>query len=238
MWSVIVSGLGELNSISRRGESTRSSHSGSHLPQESRSESAPQIASDGCCRAVVGPDWTRHDSRSLDEILDGIHASLTSLQNEIHTEQKFRSPASESSDRAEAAKRLKVALAATPVPERRQVRRRCSESLVDVLVLDEKVPDHLQGQRWLIQTTQLHGKLIDVSANGAAFLLPEPLHQRDRLLLHVKNRENRQYVEVSAHVLRVHADPEGGWKIVCRFDSALPTDQLTQASSALCQPAE
>lgn len=116
--------------------------------------------------------------------------------------------------------------AGAAVRERRAFPRRESICLVSVYRNENDAPVNQQEVRWLLHSSPLKGAIDDISMNGVAFLLPEPMESGGKLLMRLINRRLDRHVDTSGRVVRSTPDGLGEWKIVCRFDRNLSLDQV------------
>ena len=112
--------------------------------------------------------------------------------------------------------------------DRRAFPRRQSRCAVLVHCCSDKEPFNPQHMEWLLRSARLKGWLIDISMNGVAFLVPEPLKPGHHVLLRLANLRLDCHLDAEADVVRVTEDEEGGWKIVCRLRRNLGLEQVVQ----------
>lgn len=130
--------------------------------------------------------------------------------------------------RTETATDADAAPPALPRPsDRRAYPRHDSGSVVWVYRCDPSEFPNRPRAEWLLHAARLKGRLIDVSMNGVAFLVPEPLDAESHLLLRLANPRLDRHIDIEADVLRVIAG-QHGWKIVCRLRRHLSLEQVVQ----------
>jgi hypothetical protein len=150
----------------------------------------------------------------------GVKAPLTGRQIDSSTSPADRSGAAGLSSEQSAA-------------ERRKLPRRESECIVSVWPC--RGEERLTGDRisWLLHSTKLKGRLMDVSMSGVAFHLTESLPAESRILLRIANRTIDKQVDTTAVVLRSRAARDGGWDLVCRFEKNLTFEQIHTVGRSL-----
>src|SRR5690606_27838874 len=93
--------------------------------------------------------------------------------------------------------------------ERRAFPRRESICLVSVYRRENDAPVNQQEVRWLLHSSPLKGAIDDISMNGVAFLLPEPMESGSKLLMRLINRRLDRHVDTSGRVVRAMPDGLG-----------------------------
>jgi len=83
-----------------------------------------------------------------------------------------------------------------------------------------------QQAEWLLHATSLQGFLLDVSMNGLAFRLDQPLESASRVLLRLTSRMTDLSVDAPVTVVQSMREESGQWKIVGRFDRNLTLEQV------------
>lgn len=109
--------------------------------------------------------------------------------------------------------------------DRRAYPRRDSGCDVRVHCLIVNAMVSSQQMEWLLHATPLRGSLVDLSMNGIAFLLDQPLKSSSRVLLRLTSRTTSLSVDISAMVLRSSRERSGCWKVVGRLDHNLTLEQ-------------
>ncbi len=84
-----------------------------------------------------------------------------------------------------------------------------------------------QTSSWQLHATHLRGELINISMNGIAFQLTEPLPHEERLVLRLAKPGFDCHIDARATVLRCMQQDRRSWQIVCQFEKNL-TFQQTQ----------
>lgn len=112
------------------------------------------------------------------------------------------------------------------VTERRAFPRRVSICLISVYCQPDDSPVNQQEVRWLLHSSPLRGAIDDISMNGVAFHLREPIEPGEKLLMRLMNRRLDAHFDTSGRVVRCTPDGMGEWRIVCRFDRNLTLDQV------------
>ncbi len=121
------------------------------------------------------------------------------------------------------------------VAERRVFPRRDSGCVVAVCRLgnrEHQTPPGItavnqQTSSWQLHSTHLRGELINISTNGIALQLTEPLQHQERLVLRLSHPGLDFHIDARATVLRCVQQGKRSWRIVCQFDKNL-TFQQTQ----------
>ena len=122
---------------------------------------------------------------------------------------------------------------ASRAAERRAFPRR--ESGCEVLVHrmpSGAIPDPLRLD-WLLHSSRLRGHLLDISMNGAAFLIGERVDQNERMSLRFLDGQRRQKIDTKGTVLRVSPGEAGAWKVVCKLDANLSFEEITRLGRSL-----
>ena len=119
--------------------------------------------------------------------------------------------------------------------ERRAFPRRESGCDVSVCLRHEKGLLTQQQMAWRLHSSTRKGSLVDVSMNGVAFLLNEPIEKDEELLLRLTNRQFAKNVDTHAHVLRALSDGDGQWRIICQFQKNLTFEQVHDLGRHLFQ---
>jgi hypothetical protein len=109
--------------------------------------------------------------------------------------------------------------------ERRAFPRRDSECTVLVHRIAPGTSLDPLNIDWLIHSSKLKGNLVDISMNGVAFQLPEPVDMDERLWLRLVHRM-RGFVDAPGTVIRISPRGDGQWKVVCRLDDNLTFEQV------------
>ncbi len=73
---------------------------------------------------------------------------------------------------------------------------------------------------------ELSGLLLDVSMNGAAFLVSEPMERGEEVYVRLSNQQFGRHIDASVTVVRSTAVDNGRWKIVCQFRRNLTFEQV------------
>lgn len=110
--------------------------------------------------------------------------------------------------------------------DRRAYPRRDSGCSVSVARSAENGATNPQMAAWQLHSSQLKGALLDISMNGVAFLIPEPLAEDEDLFLRLSNRSFDKQIDTSARVVRIFPDADEQWKIVCKFHKRLSFEQV------------
>ncbi|MGH7201228.1 MAG: PilZ domain-containing protein [Planctomycetaceae bacterium] len=168
--------------------------------------------------------------------LPSVRPALIESRGDRIGEALGRLSAPEPADDGPSDRQMQAAAAATAVPaptaaDRRVFPRRESGCVVVAHRLGPGGTVTEQDRDWLLHASALKGRLMDVSMNGAAFLLPQPVVQEERLLLRITNPRLGQSVDAAAHVLRT-TEEEGATRVVCRFETNLTFEQIRQIGRA------
>ena len=83
-----------------------------------------------------------------------------------------------------------------------------------------------QQRTWLLHSSRLKGRLVDISMNGIAFLSPEPIKGGETILLRLSNARFDKCLDTVAQVVRVSPNENGAWRMVCRFRENLTFEQV------------
>lgn len=116
--------------------------------------------------------------------------------------------------------------------DRRLHPRRESACIVSVCVKSTQVELSAQRIAWLLHSSRIKGKLLDVSMSGMALELYEPIDAGAEVLLRINNRNIKSAVDVTAKVLRCTAQ-EGYWHVICRLTKNLTFEQIHQVGNHL-----
>ena len=110
--------------------------------------------------------------------------------------------------------------------DRRTYPRR--ESVCIVSVRRDSTDASLSQHRadWMLHSSRLKGKLLNISMNGVAFVLNESMQRDEGLLLRLTNRRFDKSIDATATILRCSRYGTGEWKIVCRFRKTLTFEQI------------
>lgn len=116
--------------------------------------------------------------------------------------------------------------------DRRLHPRRESACVVSVCV--KATQGELSQQRiaWLLHSSRIKGKLLDVSMSGMSLELYEPVEAGSEVLLRVNSRNIKSVVDVTAKVLRCTAH-DGYFNIICRLSKNLTFEQIHQVGNHL-----
>ncbi len=124
-------------------------------------------------------------------------------------------------------------MGAPSTDDRRLFPRYVSDCTVAVHVVEENDPVTPIRVGWLLHSARIRGNLIDISMNGVAMLIHEPLREESRIHLRIRNPRFGATLDVSAALLRSIPCRAGEWKVVCQFDSHLRFDQVQQLGRSL-----
>lgn len=108
--------------------------------------------------------------------------------------------------------------------DRREFPRRPSGSTVAIVENADTLP--VRDREWQLYSSQLTGQLIDVSLNGIAFQLGQPLEIQRPVWLRLHSAAFDTSIDIRAFVLKNEALDPGQFKIVCRFEQHLSVEQL------------
>jgi len=121
--------------------------------------------------------------------------------------------------------------------DRRAFPRHESPSTVTVVLCGQQRSVSLSERDWLLRSSRLKGPLLDISMNGVAFILSEPIADDENLLLRVSNPHWNRQVETSAHVVRTAPVNDSQWKVFCQFYQKLKLEQIHDVGKHLFQSA-
>jgi len=117
--------------------------------------------------------------------------------------------------------------------DRRRFLRRFSTHLVRVLPAQD-VSFTPQELDWALHHSPFRGQMKNISMNGVAFLLKQPMSISAGVWLRLECRARDFAVIRSAHVTRVFPVSETEWIITCRFDRCVPYADVAQLGQELC----
>lgn len=89
-----------------------------------------------------------------------------------------------------------------------------------------------QQIEWRLHSTSLKGMLADISLNGAAVLLKDPLPVGESVVLRLYCPRQDRNLDQHASVLR-NLPEDGESKVICQFVSKLTLEQVTSFSRSL-----
>ncbi len=87
---------------------------------------------------------------------------------------------------------------------------------------------------WRLHATRLKGTLWDLSMQGAAILLPEPLSVGESVMLRLFCPRRDRHVDQQATVVGI-AEESGGCKLMCQFRKKLSLEQVSLFSRFLSE---
>lgn len=105
--------------------------------------------------------------------------------------------------------------------DRRRFLRRSSTQLVRVIP-DCGIPVDEEDLDCALHESPCRGRMVNISMNGVAFLLPKPLAVSARVWLKLESRTREFAVTRAARIVRAAPAADTGWMITCRFDHSLP----------------
>jgi len=109
--------------------------------------------------------------------------------------------------------------------DRRRFPRRESQSGVLVHCPEDPETAAPQSLEWLLHSTALRGKLVDICMQGVSFRLGQPIVVGQAITLRLANNRLDSSLDTPATVIR--STPIGNcWKIVCRFEKNLTYEQI------------
>ncbi|MBX3436886.1 MAG: PilZ domain-containing protein [Planctomycetaceae bacterium] len=111
--------------------------------------------------------------------------------------------------------------------ERRRFRRRRSSHLVRVLPCRDAAVD-AEELDFALHESPWRGELTDLSMNGAAFILSQPLTSVTRIWLRLECRTREFAVIRSGRIVRAVPMSETAWIVTCRFDTCVPYSDVVQ----------
>jgi hypothetical protein len=122
--------------------------------------------------------------------------------------------------------------------DRSALPRRDSRCVVSVHLLgQDPLPSSHKAER-LLHSCRLKGELVDISMNGLALLLHEPIEQGSRVLLRLANRRVGRTLDLPGYAVRAASQGNGQWKVMCRFDQKLTFEQAHDFCKYDSQPAD
>jgi len=129
--------------------------------------------------------------------------------------------------------------ASSPVPDdgpaaadRRRFLRRLSRHLVRILPYRDidVAPEDLE---WALHESPLRGQMSNLSMNGVAFRLKQPLTVSARVWLKLECRTRDFAVIRTGRIIRVTPRSETEWTVTCRFDHCVPYADVVQLSQQM-----
>ena len=99
----------------------------------------------------------------------------------------------------------------------------CEVSVCPCAAHEGMTPQQIE---WALHSTELKGRLVDVSMSGLALELSDPVEAQSRVFLRISNRNLDRRIDTSARILRCTSGGAGHWNIVCRLEKNLSFEQL------------
>lgn len=188
---------------------------------------SPHVSQFSTLPPLSSPDLNRLRSRLERSLL--LLARLTSGElAEDETELAETEPASENLVPDEAWTSVKPSSS-----DRRAFPRRGGNCRVAVARLSGENQSLTPQQiEWHLHSTTLKGTLADVSLNGAAVLLKDPLPVGEGLVLRLFSPRQDRNLDQQAFVLR-NLPEEGETKVICQFTGKLSLEQVSYFSRFL-----
>ena len=116
--------------------------------------------------------------------------------------------------------------------DRRRFLRRHSTHLVRVLPYRD-IPISPEDLEWALHESPLRGQMLDISMNGVAFLLKQPLAVSARVWLKLESRTRDFAVVRSGRIIRVVSASDTASTVTCRFDHCVPYADVVLLSQQL-----
>lgn len=113
--------------------------------------------------------------------------------------------------------------------DRRRFLRRLSRHLVRILPFREFEVDR-EDLEWALHESPIRGQMADISMNGVAFRLKEPLTSSTRVWLKLESRARDFAVVRAGRIIRVTPHSATEWTVICRFDHCVPYADVVQLS--------
>jgi hypothetical protein len=110
--------------------------------------------------------------------------------------------------------------------DRRTFPRR--ESGSQVSICRERELKNVSPERisWMLHSSRIKGRLVDISRSGVAFVCPNPIDVDENLWLRISNPTFSNYIDVPARVVRQIFAGNGRWKVNCRFSASLTFEEV------------
>ncbi|MGD9854638.1 MAG: PilZ domain-containing protein [Planctomycetaceae bacterium] len=116
--------------------------------------------------------------------------------------------------------------------DRRRFLRRPSTHLVRILPFRDVAVSEVDLE-WELHESPLRGQMSNISMNGVAFRLSQPMAVSSRVWLKLESRTRDFAVVRSARIVRATPISDPQWTLTCRFDHCVPYADVVQLGQEL-----